>query len=153
MANMIRVKISGLDEIQRRLESELPERAKAMLRAGLKEGAKVIQKEMQHEAPSESGILEENIGTRVSVKSNKISGKAFVGPKGTVFYPARTKVGWFGKTIVKRARMPVATIARFLEFGTKDMTARPFMTQSFERMKKTAVYKIIESLRKAVGLS
>ncbi len=68
MANMIRVKISGLDEIQRRLESELPERAKAMLRAGLKEGAKV-------------------------------------------------------------------------------------MTQSFERMKKTAVYKIIESLRKAVGLS
>jgi len=44
------------------------------------------------------------------------------------------------------------TIARFLEFGTSKMGAKPFMTPAFESEKQHALEKIIEVLKEKLGL-
>lgn len=155
--NFVSVKITGLDEIQRRLEKELPEKMKKQLRAALKDGAKVVKDQMVADAPYETGILEENIGVRVSVKSGEVAGAAYIGPSGKAKYPERISKGWFGQTIKKRSEMPVATIARFQEYGFHDRAGNPvagsmFMSRAFQRQKGNALEKIIAALKQAVGM-
>ena len=145
---MIEVKISGLDQLQKALQQEQPKKAKSILRSALTAAGKIVRDAMVRNAPKDSGLLSENIGVKTSVRGNEISGAAFIGPRGRAFYPAREKS--LGKK--GRSRMPVVTIARFLEFGTSEMTARPFMTQSFEQEKSHALEKIIAIIREKLGL-
>ena len=145
------------DDLQRALEKLARPAAKKIIRGGLKAGADVIRTEMLETVPVDTGILEENIGTRFSMKGGDTSGAAFIGPKGKAFYPPGESKGGLlramtGKLVKGRAAMPVATIARFLEFGTKDMAARPFMTQAFEAQKQNALQKIVAVIRDALGL-
>jgi HK97 gp10 family phage protein len=145
---MFEVKIDGLDKLQDALLKLEPAKAKAALRGALKAGADPIKQDMAASAPYESGILEENIGVKLSTKgSSELRGAAFIGPTGKGKYPPQ---GGPGKK--KRSAMPVATIARFLEFGTSKMAARPFMTQAFERQKGNALERIIQVLREKLGL-
>jgi HK97 gp10 family phage protein len=47
-------------------------------------------------------------------------------------------------------RIAVASVARFLEFGTSKMSARPFMTPAWESHKEIVRDKIIEKLGEAI---
>jgi HK97 gp10 family phage protein len=148
---MLEIKIDGLDKLQDALLKLEPAKAKAALRAALKAGADPIKQDMAQSAPYESGILEENIGTKLSTAgSSELRGAAFIGPTGKGKYPAQGAGGGLRKK--KRSAMPVATIARFLEFGTSKMAARPFMTQAFERQKGNALERIIAVIKEKLGL-
>jgi|SRR6267378_4518929 len=146
---MVEIKLSGLDQLQKALTEEQPKRAKSILRSALTAAGNIIRDAMVRNVPKDSGLLSENIGVKTSTRgSDELRGAAFIGPKGKAFYPARER--GLGKK--GRSRMPVVTIARVLEFGTSEMQARPFMTQSFEQEKGRALDKIISVIREKLGL-
>ncbi|HET6145185.1 MAG TPA: HK97-gp10 family putative phage morphogenesis protein [Candidatus Acidoferrales bacterium] len=49
-------------------------------------------------------------------------------------------------------RISVASVARFLEFGTSKMSKRPFMTQAFQAKKQEALDIIIRDIKESLGL-
>jgi HK97 gp10 family phage protein len=148
MANTIEVKITGLEEIQKRLQDELPRKAANAMRAALRDGARVIQSAIVDEAPKDSGLLSEHIDVKTRVRGAGLSGSAFVGPNAKVTYPTSDKPRP-GKG--PRAK-PAWLVAKFLEFGTVRMGANPFMTRAFESNKQKAIDAVVARLRQTFGL-
>jgi HK97 gp10 family phage protein len=144
MADAITVKITGGKEIQRKLEKLRFETAKKIVRMSLKAGAIVIHEAMYTLAPRDTGFMIEHFGWRSSINRDFIAGSAFIGPQGKVYYPGKEN------SKGKLRRMAVATIARFLEFGTSRMAPRPFMTQAFESHKQTALERMIGAIKAAL---
>jgi HK97 gp10 family phage protein len=160
MSDLVTVKISGLDELQKRLE-EIPEdlRKKGM-RTALSAGADIIRDGMVELAPKDTGFLAEHFNIKTSVKNGGMTGQAFIGPAGKIDYMemgsvhARTPTGRWkkrkGQFVMEAgmvARISVEAVARFLEFGTSKMAKRPFMTQTFETKKGNALDAMIGKLR------
>ena len=154
MANPIEVNISGLDQIQKRLEELRGPLARKAMRAGLKAGAAPVLSAIVQEAPKDSGFMAEHFNVKYSTKQEGTIGKAFIGPEGKMFYPgehARTvRIG--GKTF-KAKHLAVATVVRFHEFGTRFMAANPFMSGAFKAKQQAALDAIIAALKKNLGLS
>jgi HK97 gp10 family phage protein len=94
--------------------------------------------------------LSEHFNIKTSVINDGLTGQAFVGPAGKIDYPDkggyREKVNSKGKKF-SIGRISVASVARFLEFGTSKMSKRPFMTQAFETKKGAAIDAVIDKLR------
>jgi HK97 gp10 family phage protein len=136
-------KISGLEDLQKRLE-ELPQKvAKKDLRSVLRAGANVFKKDMVNTAPKDSGFLSEHINVTTRLRSDELAGSAFVGPNNKAVYPAR-KPSWHART----ARL----VAGWLEFGSSRMAKKPWLTQSFETQKEKVVAVVEEKLREKLGL-
>lgn len=151
----VTVEIKGLDELQKKLE-ELPVKvARRGLRTTLYRAAQVVVNAIVSLAPKDTHFLSEHFNRRVSIRKDELAGSAFIGPAGKVDYPAyasgayNIKRGKNGKAR-KVGRIAVASVARFLEFGTSKMAKKPFMTQGFETSKQAALDKIIEGLSEAV---
>lgn len=147
--------IKGLDQIQQALE-EIPRNvAKKGLRAALRAGAVPMKNGMAEEAPKDTGFLSEHFGVRISVKGKEIAGSAFIGPEGHVDYP--DKSGGYRDKINKKTgkaskvgRISVASVTRFLEFGTSKLTKNPFMTRAWEKLKNVSLEAIIAKLKSVV---
>jgi HK97 gp10 family phage protein len=156
MAGDFTCEVKGLSELQEALE-ELPKKiADKGLRSSLKLGAAPVKQGMVSLAPKDTGFLSENFGVRVKISRDGVSGSAFIGPQGKVDYPAflsgayRIVRNAAGKA-KKRGKIAVATIARFLEFGTSKRSKHPFMTQAFESNKDEALQGIVAGLTDAVN--
>jgi HK97 gp10 family phage protein len=148
MASPVEVKVVGLEELQKKLQDQLPQKAKAAIRAALRDGAKVIQAAIVDEAPKDSGLLSEHIDIKTRVRGGGLTGSAFVGPSAKVTYPTSDNPR-LGKG--PRAK-PAWLVAKFLEFGTVRMGANPFMTRAFESNKSKATDAVIARLREIFGL-
>jgi HK97 gp10 family phage protein len=142
MSNPVEVKVSGLDKLQKALEQEIPKKAKAAVRSGLRAGALVIKKAVFAEAPKDSGFLSEHIDVKMRVRGNDLTGSAFVGPNAKAVYQKPE-----GSLSKKWRAKPAWVIARFLESGTHKMAANPFMTRAFEAYKQKAIDAVIEKLK------
>ena len=155
--------VQGLDQLQANMES-LPYRiAKKGLRNALATGGQVIKYAMHSLAPKRSGFLAEHFGVRISAKQDLLAGTAWIGPQGKMDYPDkgggyREKTNKKGK-IRKVGRIAVASVARFLEFGTSKMQKKPFMTQAFDsnwqkalEVIKAALWQTIEDEATKKGL-
>jgi HK97 gp10 family phage protein len=146
--------LKGADELQRAFEA-MPEKVmKRGLRQSLKAGALVILDEMLALAPVKTGFLREHFNIHISVRGEDLAGSAYVGPEGKMDYPDDAAGNYHTKTIRGRlrkiGRIAVASVARWHEFGTRRMPARPFMAPAWESKKNAAVDAIIEKLRDAV---
>ena len=151
---MIEVKITGLDELQRVLEEMPKDVARRALRGGLKAGSEIVRQRMVENAPKASGFLSEHFNVKVRIRSNELVGTAHIGPAGKTYYPgkgAKEKGVRTGKHPNKGGLTPVASVARFLEFGTSRMSAKPFLRPAFESTKDSVLSTIINSLRDAIG--
>lgn len=154
MPGVVTVNIKGLDELQKKLE-EVPRKiSRRILKTALKNAAKLMIQAMAAMAPKDTGFLAEHFGMRIKLERGDIAGSAFVGPEGKIDYPNedggyRQKVSAKGKHF-NIGRIPVVAVARFLEFGTRFMTKRPFMTQAFETTKERALNTIIEEIKTAL---
>jgi len=151
----IQMEIKGLSELQKALE-EIPRKtAQNGLRLSLKAGGSEIEQGMVELAPRDTGFLAEHFGTKIKLSNGGLSGSAYVGPQGKIDYPAYSSGAYRlirnakGK-ISKVGKIAVATIARFLEFGTSKMSKKPFMTQAFETRVKPALDAIIARLATAL---
>jgi len=131
MAASVSVKVAGIDELKRALAA-LPSkiRRKALTKA-LRAGAKVVQKAARAAVPvlatpnayRTKGLLKRKISVRVSKESRR------AGDVG-VFVNV--------KPAAKSARGATNRLDpyywRFVEFGTKKMTARPFMAPAADAL-------------------
>jgi HK97 gp10 family phage protein len=119
---------------------ELPERvAKNALRSAVAAGATVVKNEAKNRAPVDTGEMRRDI----QVKRERDSGKGPMVATYSVFVRSGKKSRLSG---AKRDVSKDSWFWRFVEFGTKNMAARPFMRPSFESKKEEAVKRIAEKL-------
>lgn len=81
-------------------------------RAALKEVAKFLRKEVKRRVPVKEGILKKNVGTWVRKKDSDL------------------QIGIYTRARAKRKGYKYAYHAHLIEFGTKKMTAKPFLRPS-----------------------
>jgi HK97 gp10 family phage protein len=156
---VVTVEVSGLEELQNSL-TELPERlAKVGIRRALAQGAKIFQagiftlaRVIKVGTPAAPvGFLREHFGWRISAnRGDPLAAWAYIGPQGKIDYPDadggyREKNKKNGK-MAKIGRIAVASVARFLEFGTSKLPAKPFMETAFEQYKNMVLDEVIRIL-------
>jgi HK97 gp10 family phage protein len=151
VADDVTVEVKGLAELEKALE-ELPKKVvQRGMRKALKAGAVPVQNGMVTGAPKATGFLAKHFSTKIKLGSDGLSGSAFIGPDGKMDYPAYLSGAYNiirnakGK-VKKVGKVAVASVARFLEFGTSKMSKKPFMTQAFENNKMAALDNITNSL-------
>jgi HK97 gp10 family phage protein len=114
------VDLNGIEEALHQLGPRL---AKKTMRKSLRKAAKVWQKEMKIRTPVDTGQLRDDIDIFLFVNGRNDEGSVLVGP---------TKHSFYG---------------RFLEFGTKNMTAKPFVRPTFDAKANEVLETFVESLR------
>lgn len=144
--------VAGLKELQKALK-ELPDRiAKNVLRGAVNAGATVIRKEVQTRAPVYTGPVSQGHpppGTlkravyqkQIKELSNLFKQTAFVGVRKGKQYRKQGKNGNLSQD---------AYYARFVEFGTANMPAKPFIRPAFEAKKEGATSAIKAYLEKRI---
>jgi HK97 gp10 family phage protein len=120
------------------------------MRSGLRSGAKIIQNAIVQEAPKNTGFLSEHVDIKTRVSGSGLKGSAFIGPNSRAIYPAESERPTPGQK--KSRTRTAAMIARWLEFGTSRMAAKPFVTRAFEGNKGAALDAIISKLKEVLGL-
>jgi HK97 gp10 family phage protein len=151
----VTVDIQGLDELQKALEALGRDVATKVVRDGLKAGAAPLMEEMAAQAPKDTGLLAEHFTVHTKSIKDNIAAVAFVGPDSKIDYPDadgsyRIKLTKAGKA-KEVGSISVASVARFLEFGTVKMKKNPFITRAFEAKKGAAMQAIIDTIKKALS--
>ncbi len=128
---MLRVNEAELAELEKRLNAVADTIAKKALRSAARKAMNEVRKEARENAPEETGLLDKNFGLLTRAKDGEVSAKIGIrrGAKendSTPFY------------------------FRFLEFGTKDMQARPFLRPALENNAEHVLSVLAEELRKAL---
>lgn len=139
MAQMIEVKIQGLEGIEEKLRSAGTKLAAKALRRALRVGGNVLRDEIRARTPVETGILRKNVKLRVSVSAKREESIA--------------KVGFGRQTVVARA----------VELGHRQLThkkqgkkqvgqvpAHPFIRPAFEAAKQKAIDAFAQTIREAL---
>lgn len=143
---MIEVRVEGLAELRKAL-LELPvELHKGPLRAAVSAGAKVVQDKAIALAPEgETGTLKRSIyRTRSRQGSSAVQETAIVGVRSGKKFAEKQKKD--GTTTKSRD----AFYWRFLEFGTWDIKAGPFMRPAFDTTKAQQLEAIREKLASSI---
>ena len=150
------VEVQGLDELKRRF-AEVPKAMRSrVLRNALASGARLVRDEAKRNAPVLSNTAKAPYRTpgtvrdAISVRTSKMDKRAgnvgvFVNvrpAKGAKFKTKTTK--FFGLKIKNRVQTRASERGaesptdpyywRWLEFGTKKMTARPFLQKGAEKL-------------------
>jgi HK97 gp10 family phage protein len=155
---VIEVEVKGMDQLQAALEA-LPQKvAQRGIRRALRNGSDILRSEMMSLVRKDSGFLEEHLGTKIRFEKGELAATAFVGPQGKVDYPAFMSGAYNIKRIVKNGkekikkvgRIAVASVARYLEFGTARSGKFPFMTPAFDSTREKILQEIISTLKRAV---
>jgi HK97 gp10 family phage protein len=154
MAKRETVKVEGLAELGKALR-ELPGRvARNGLRASVYAGAKVVRDEARAQAPKAAQSLGANQPPPGTLKRSvimkhipELSGLT----RQTFFVTVR-----HGKKYRKQGKKgnlsQDAWYWRFVEFGTRKMSARPFLRPALEAKRREAVQAIKERLQQRVAL-
>ena len=118
-----------------------------VVRKGLTVGGEMLRQEVVKNAPRDTGFLAEHFVAKVNMGA-KGGASCTVGPQGRMDYPRKGPLAYILKTIKGKpyntGRISVASVARFFEFGTKKMAARPFMTASFDSVKAAVAEKFFQ---------
>lgn len=139
------VQVVGLNELLTKLKTlpaELASKRGGPVRAALFQAAKVVRDEARQDAPRRTGSLAANIVAKRNPhpeahRANEEYGIMVSSIKRKYADTARNRrKGRVGKSY--RVAGP-AYYWRFLEFGTRKMTARPFLRPAFDRTKSHAL--------------
>jgi len=123
---MIKTHICGLAELNHQLRIRLPQAVRQrVLRAALRAGAKIIVRQAKALAPVDSGALKKHIRARANRK----------GKRGCV----DISIGVFA-----RKGQDYPYYWRFLELGTCNLSARPFLRPALDNQQ----IQVIEAIRK-----
>lgn len=151
---IVQVKIIGLGDLERVLDSELPQKLSTkIMRGGLQKAGEIVRLAMVGLAPRDTGFLSEHFDVKTRIASKEVQGSAFIGPQGKMDYPKsggyKERKNAKGKVIQRIGRIAVTSVARFFEFGTSKMPATGFMTKAFEQSKDQALEVLNDTVRAA----
>ena len=146
--------VAGLKELQDSLK-QLPDNiARNVLRGAVSAGARVVQKEIQSQAPVSTGPVSKGhpppgtLKRSIVQKQIKEYSSLF---KQTFFVAVRR-----GKKYQKQGKggnlSQDAFYAAWVEWGTSKMTARPFMRPGWEASKERAMQALKDYLEKRIPL-
>jgi HK97 gp10 family phage protein len=138
---VVTVKVEGVTDLQARLDRLPREIVRRILRRALAAGAEVWKREMELRVARLTGFLAQHIGVKITVRGDQLAGTAAVGPLKQN-YPERIP-----KTHGRGSTISAASVARFLEFGTRKMRALPFIRQAFEARKDEALAQFIREAK------
>lgn len=150
MADVLTVKLEGVDELKRALaDASVKIRTKAV-RGALREAGKVIQASARAAAPVLSvptktrtpGTVKKNIVVRASKFARQAGNEGVFISVRPIRGKARVKR--LGKAGAKNPNDPFYW--RFLEFGTRKMAARPFLVPSARAQGEAAIAKFMQSV-------
>ena len=134
----IQYKMTGLKELQVKLE-ELPVKlAKRVIRPALESGAEIIQQEAGIRAPRESGFLTTHIAIDLTVH-NDLTAEAHIGPDKEAFWGEFSELG----TPPHMESSPKGT-KPYLHPGEP---ARPWLRPAFETKSGEAVQAMADEIR------
>lgn len=145
---MIRAEVTGLRELGEKLRALDMDLRTGLLRASTGVAASSIRKEVESRAPVRAGTLKRAVYiARVTRQSNDYQQVFAVGVrKGKRYQKFELK---FGKNKGQTVDMD-AYYGRFLEFGTRNMQARPFMRPAFEAKKLDAISSFKTRMQKGL---
>ncbi|WP_350342348.1 HK97-gp10 family putative phage morphogenesis protein [Proteinivorax tanatarense] len=123
---MANLKLEGVDNLAKELQ-KLNQKGKRIENKALKSAGNVVEKAIKEETPTDSGSLKDSIFTS-NIKTKEGIKHVEVGPD---------KDGWYGA---------------FIEFGTVNITANPFMGRGYEKSKEQAETEIANELKRGLGL-
>ncbi|HIH5871648.1 TPA: HK97-gp10 family putative phage morphogenesis protein [Proteus mirabilis] len=149
------IKISGLPEIQRKMQDVARKVRKRSARKAMNAGASTLKKEIKNRVPilkeevphRRKGTIKRNIRSKTKVRRNgqiktRIWVKSLPGKKITAFKQAT------GKNAALNPNDPFYWW--FVEFGTSKMPAQPFMRPGFEAKKETTAKVIVQTLKEEI---
>lgn len=153
------IDIKGLDGLLKSLR-ELPEAVQGKsLQAGMRKGGNIVRDEARRRVVRATGFLSTQIVVRRANAKNRR--KAGVGSGGE-YYTVGVKTGKkrkYANTKRNQRQRRAGKLYeesgwayywRFLEFGTKNMKAKPFLTPAAEARGPQAAQVIIDETRKAM---
>lgn len=123
---MAKFEVDGMENLLNELD-KLGQKGSRIENKALKEAGNIVKESIIKEVPVRTGKLKENI-TVSNVKSKDGVKKVEVGPGKDEYYAA------------------------FLEFGTTNMNANPFISRGYENSKEEAEKVIVEEIKKGLGL-
>lgn len=145
--DLVTVEVKGLDELQKALEELVDTDGSKYVRQAVRAGAVVVKDQIVQNAPKDSGLLAEHIDVKTrKQRGEALAVSALIGPNSKEVIHPQTG----GKT--SGLRRTAQFITRMLEFGSKKMSKKPFMTQAFESSKTKALDRMVETLREKLGL-
>jgi len=155
MSDLVTVKIIGLDQLQQRLEKLPRDVSKNILKSALKETAKELRSRIVAAAPKDTGFLSKHFNIGFKFIKGELAATASVGPSARAVYPSTRESGktrreqgvGTGQNAKKGGYIPAKSVARFLEYGTSKMSAKPFIRPAFESFKDAALFMITEKLK------
>ena len=137
---MDEIVISGLKEVQERLERLSPDLGRRAMGKALSAAGKIIATEVQARAPKRTGELALNV-----IAKGKDSASGGYIRIGIAYHKKRSlRSRRPGK--VPSSQDP-GVYVKFLEYGTRKMAARPFMRPAFDSKKAEAVQVFADTLR------
>lgn len=144
---MVKVEVKGLAalaEALKALPAEIASKNGGPLKTALRAAAKVIQEDAKTRAPVQSGVLRDAISVMRDPHPGEVTERYVVKPTKArkVQKIIRTKKGNIGSTS--------AFYWHFLEFGTRNISARPFMRPAFEAQKQNALGVFSTNLGKGI---
>ena len=123
---MAKFEVDGMENLLNELD-KLGQKGSRIENKALKEAGNIVKESIIKEVPVRTGKLKENI-TVSNVKSKDGVKKVEVGPGKDEYYAA------------------------FLEFGTTNMNANPFISRGYENSREEAEKVIVEEIKKGLGL-
>lgn len=129
MSSIVKFKMTGLDELDKAVK-KLPDRIqKRVLSGALRAGGRIMQKDAKARVPVKTGKLKKSI----KVMSGKSNPNAPIGVANAVVF-----VG------VQAAH------GHLIEFGTKNVTAKPFLRPAFDSTQEAVLTAIGNKLAEGI---
>lgn len=136
----ISVRITGGDELEKKLLELGAQLAKRAVRPAMQEAGEIIRKEMQTIAPRRSGRLasDQGITAKVTLSTKQDQGKVAIGPTKAAFYGDILEKGWHSRgKAEKRSTRGQGAFHR----------ARRFIVPAFENKWHQALEAMMNRLR------
>lgn len=153
----ITAKLSGLEDVKRRLEAVNAALRKTILRKATTAGGQILSREVKARAPRETGLLRRSISYKIRSYDGGARFLAVVGPRSGI---KEAVVTLGGTSVLARSKKGKALLAaggetsfrapvryaHLLEFGTSKSAAQPFMRTAIA----SAHDRIVEAMRQVI---
>lgn len=128
---MITFDPAELAALEKRLNDVVDKVAKKALRGAVRKGMNKVRKVARENAPKDTGLLDENFALMTRTRMSEVIAK--IGIRGGA-----------------RENDTTPFYFRFVELGTKDMQAKPFLRPALENNAQAVLDTVVEELKTAL---